>query len=128
MARALVAPATHLNHSRPFGETLALTARHVVEEISRAWIWLQSQKAARLSSKRLHVIETVSLGEKRSVAVLQIDNQQFLVSSSPTGVTLLASLDVSKSFGDVLKQAPGPPKALSKPRIRKSKRSVGVAA
>ncbi len=42
--------------------------------------------------RRLHLQETVQLGEKRFVAILRVDDEQFLIGGSASGVSLLASL------------------------------------
>lgn len=70
--------------------------------VSRAWNWFRERQAARSSSKRLQVAATVSLGEKRFVAVIQVDGQQFLIGGGATNVTLLAQLNDKESFGNVL--------------------------
>jgi flagellar biogenesis protein FliO len=58
------------------------------------------------------VAETVSLGEKRFVAVVQVDGRHFLVAGGPTNIALLAQLDGKEAFEDVLKKTmtlPGKP-------------------
>jgi flagellar biogenesis protein FliO len=57
---------------------------------------------ARFSTRRLRVSETVSLGEKRFVAVIQIDGLQYLIGGGATNVALLAQLNAKESFGDLL--------------------------
>lgn len=42
--------------------------------------------------RRLQVAETLQLGEKRFVAILRVDGEQFLIGGSTGGVSLLASL------------------------------------
>ena len=42
--------------------------------------------------RRLQVTETVQLGEKRFVAILRVDGEQFLIGGSATGVSLLSNL------------------------------------
>jgi flagellar biogenesis protein FliO len=61
---------------------------------------LKSQHA----KKRLRVCETVSLGEKRFVAVIQVDGEQFLVGGSSSSVSTLAHLESAPQFSDVLRQ------------------------
>ncbi len=61
--------------------------------LSRAWGWLQSRQLARSGPRRLRVAETVSLGEKRFVAVVQVDGRHFLLAGGPTNIVLLAQLD-----------------------------------
>jgi hypothetical protein len=72
------------------------------EQISRSWKSLRAQQIARSSSKRLQVVATVSLGEKRFVAVIQVDGKEFLVGGGATNVALLAQLGAGKSFNGVL--------------------------
>ena len=60
--------------------------------LARAWGWLQKQNAFS-ANKQLRVCETVSLGEKRFVAVVQIDGQKFLIGGGASGVSLLSELD-----------------------------------
>lgn len=48
---------------------------------------------------------TVSLGDKRFVAVIQVDGLQFLVGGGATNVALLAQLNGKESFGDLLKES-----------------------
>jgi flagellar biogenesis protein FliO len=48
--------------------------------------------------------ETVSLGEKRIVALLEIDGRRFLVGGGSSGVSLLAQLDTEKDFSNLVRQ------------------------
>lgn len=72
--------------------------------LSRLWRWIRSRQMARSGIRRLRVATTASLGEKRFVAVIQVDGLQFLVGGGATNVVLLAQLDAPKSFGDLLNQ------------------------
>jgi flagellar biogenesis protein FliO len=84
--------------------------------LSRAWGWLQARHVVRSGSRRLHVAEIVSLGEKRFVAVVQVDGRHFLLAGGPTNIALLAQLDANDVFEDVLK------KTLTAPRKQVAKR------
>jgi flagellar biogenesis protein FliO len=91
--------------------------------LSRAWGWLQSRRVARSNTRRLRVAETVSLGEKRFVAVVQVDGRHFLLAGGPANIVLLAQLDEKDAFEDVLKKtltAPGK-------KVAKRKRPPNVA-
>jgi hypothetical protein len=44
------------------------------------------------TERRLHVTETVALGEKRFVALLTFDSQEFLIGGGSAGVSLLSRL------------------------------------
>jgi flagellar biogenesis protein FliO len=50
----------------------------------------------------LRLCETLSLGEKRFVAVIQFETQQFLVGGSARSVNLLARLGESPDFPAML--------------------------
>jgi flagellar biogenesis protein FliO len=64
----------------------------------------------------LRVAETVSLGEKRFVAVVQVDGRHFLLAGGPTNIALLAQLDANDDFGNVLKKTLASRKQPSKRR------------
>lgn len=68
----------------------------------RMWKWLTQQGSAVLvrgANRRLKVAETVSLGEKRFVSILQVDGEQFLLGASSSSIVLLARLE-AKPKGD----------------------------
>ncbi len=74
--------------------------------------WLLAQRTARISSKRLRVVETVSLGDKRFAALLSVDGAEFLIGGSGSSVAMLASLDRSAAavpFAAALQQAAAEP-------------------
>jgi flagellar biogenesis protein FliO len=58
-----------------------------------------------LAGKRMRLCETVPLGEKRFVAIAQVDGKQFLVGAAPNGISLLAELDVANRFAGLLASA-----------------------
>lgn len=72
--------------------------------LSRAWDWIQARRFARPDTNRLRVAETVSLGEKRFVAVVQVAGRHFLLAGGPTNIALLAQLDDREPFEEVLKK------------------------
>ncbi len=58
--------------------------------------------AAGKKNRRLRVCESLSLGEKRFVAVVQFETQQFLIGGGPGSVNLLARLGETADFAEVL--------------------------
>ncbi len=58
------------------------------------WSWL-NRKVSVAPSRQLRVTETVSLGEKRFVAVVQVDGRKFLIGGGSSGVSLLTQLGPS---------------------------------
>jgi flagellar biogenesis protein FliO len=69
--------------ARPSPETAWVAA------LKNIWQWsLRSAKTRK--TRRLRVCETISLGEKRFVAVIEFDHQQFLVGGAGNSLELLA--------------------------------------
>jgi hypothetical protein len=67
--------------------------------LRRALSWLNGDYS---TPKRLRVLETVTLGDKRLVAVIQADGRRFLVGGGPSGVSLLTALDqTQRPFEDI---------------------------
>lgn len=71
--------------------------RSLTEQALAAWKWLQEKGAQKFSSRRMRVAETVALGEKRFVTILQVDGTQLLIGSAGGQVSLLAVLDEDQS-------------------------------
>jgi hypothetical protein len=69
------------------------------------WGWICIQQTARSNCKRLHVAESVSLGEKRFVAVVHVDGLQFLVGGSANSMALLAQLSTPEKFSKSIETA-----------------------
>ena len=55
--------------------------------------WDRAQSAIpKRSSRRLRLSETLSLGDRRFVALIQVDRQEFLMAGSGSSLVLLARL------------------------------------
>lgn len=65
--------------------------------VARAWAWVQT-KYAQTATKRLRVAETVSLGDKRFVSIVNVEGREFLIGGGASGVTLLAQLSPSQEM------------------------------
>jgi hypothetical protein len=84
-------------HQAPRAATLP--ARAITRQLQRpapgmmqsAWSWLH-RKYALTGTKRLRVAETVSLGEKRFVALVRVEDCEFLIGGGASGVSLLTQL------------------------------------
>lgn len=63
--------------------------------LARGWAWL-NRKYAASATKQLRVAETISLGEKRFVAVVQVEGRKFLIGGGASGVSLLTHLDATQ--------------------------------
>ena len=69
------------------------------DAVRAAWQWGRSmQVAMRARSERrsLRVAESVSLGDKRSVYLVEVDGQRLLLGASAAGLTLLSQLPPAK--------------------------------
>jgi hypothetical protein len=62
------------------------------ELLKKFWQWLQRCHTVQKMSRKLQLMETVQLGDKRFAAILEADGQRFLVGGSGNSVTLLAEL------------------------------------
>jgi flagellar biogenesis protein FliO len=71
---------------------------------SSALKWVMQRARAQQSRKNLRICETVSLGEKRFVAVVQVNEERFLIGGSASAVSLLTRLPETKTFAAALDQ------------------------
>jgi len=72
---------------------------------SSAWAYLRRVLAAisrRSTVRQLRVCESVSLGEKRVVAVVEYQGRRFLVGGGAASVNLLAPLGDTQDFAELL--------------------------
>jgi len=90
---------------------------------SRAWRWIRTRHLAGASTRRLQVAETVSLGEKRFVAVVRVDGRHFLLAGGPANIALLAQLNETEPFEDVLKKTMTVPEKQPAKRGREKKKT-----
>lgn len=68
----------------------AVFAQFQASIFGRLFSFLRTRAVA---PKQLRVAETVSLGEKRFVAIVQVEGQRFLIGGGAAGVSLLTELD-----------------------------------
>ncbi len=59
----------------------------------------------RQAGRRLRLSETLSLGEKRFLAVVQFQQQEFLVGGTGTSIALLAKLDAPRVVNEAGSEA-----------------------
>lgn len=84
-------------HSPTKHESLLLT---LWARVSLLW----QRTATRGKYRRLRLRESLALGEKRFVAVIEFESQQFLIGGGAGSVNLLARLDETADFPEVLTQ------------------------
>jgi flagellar biogenesis protein FliO len=77
--------------------------------LARIWSflqWMLQRVTVKQARKNLKVCENVSLGEKRFVAVIQVDEERFLIGGSSSSVSLLTRLHEQKSLSaDIEREA-----------------------
>jgi hypothetical protein len=73
----------------PYTHMLRCAFQHLLA----GWKWVEGKRTQQLASRRLRLAETISLGEKRSVSIVQVDGAQYLIGCSSGSVQLLAVLD-----------------------------------
>lgn len=52
----------------------------------------------RASDKSLKLVETIAMGERRSIAIIEVEDRRLLIGNTPNQITLLASLSDGASF------------------------------
>jgi flagellar biogenesis protein FliO len=69
-----------------------MAPRGPLSGLARIWSWLHS-KYTKSAGKRLRLSEVVSLGDKRFVALVKVEDREFLVGGASSGLSLLAQLE-----------------------------------
>ncbi len=67
----------------------------------RLWSGIEVRRAGQ-RRRALRVLETVGMGEKRFVAIVQVEEARFLIGGGSAGVSLLARLDREREFAAIL--------------------------
>ncbi|HTS67398.1 MAG TPA: flagellar biosynthetic protein FliO [Terriglobia bacterium] len=82
-------------------------ASHFRPRAEAAWgfalkrVWQLARRAVTSRrTRRLRVSETLSLGERRFLAVIEFDHQEFLVAGSGNSLQLLARVEGGRVVGD----------------------------
>ncbi|HEY6764465.1 MAG TPA: flagellar biosynthetic protein FliO [Candidatus Sulfotelmatobacter sp.] len=65
-------------------------------QLRSLWQWIA--RLGRSTPRRLRLAESLPLGDRRFVAVLELDGSRFLLGATPSSLVLLARLD-GKSAG-----------------------------
>ena len=75
-------------------------------KIVRGITWVLKNVKVQPARKTLRVCETVSLGERRFVAVVQVDEERYLIGGGTGSVSLLSRLpDLNKSASTCVRSA-----------------------
>jgi hypothetical protein len=83
---------------------LALNPASAGSSFRRVWHSIERLVQTHQARKRLRLCETISLGEKRFIAVVQVDGKQLLVGGATNGLSVLANLESSSTFSNLLQR------------------------
>jgi hypothetical protein len=85
----------------------AIGKPNVFDVASKIGKWIKGHVKIQANRKRLRVSESVSLGEKRFIAVVQLDGKEFLVGGAPNSLSLLANVgkNGSTTFAEALNES-----------------------
>jgi flagellar biogenesis protein FliO len=78
-------------------------ARALYDVLGKILAATQKIFSAQRVQKQLRVCETVSLGDKRFVAVIQVDQERFLIGGAANSVAMLTRLQETTSFASTMK-------------------------
>ena len=98
MSTAAVNPETSV--ARQKMPPMARALYDVLAKISAA---MQKVFSAPRMQKQLRICETVSLGDKRFVAVIQVDQERFLIGGAANSIAMLTRLQETTSFASTMK-------------------------
>jgi hypothetical protein len=79
-----------------------------IESRARAW-WQRAFGMGKRPPRRLRLSETLALGERRFVAVVEFDRSRFLVGGTANSLVLLARLESDSGEGALRMASPGLP-------------------
>jgi hypothetical protein len=80
--------------------------RRWLPKVRAGWQWL-TRRCRVGEPRRLRLFETLSLGEKRFVAIVEFENQRFLLGGTPNSLVLLAALPGSELGASALGEVRG---------------------
>ncbi|MGA7156991.1 MAG: flagellar biosynthetic protein FliO [Acidobacteriaceae bacterium] len=93
----VISPVRPLEQVRSMGNQPTLWPAEAVRpggmmnRLVNALSWLQG-RYNRCTTRRLRIAESISLGEKRLVAIVSVEGQEFLIGGGAAGMSLLAQL------------------------------------
>ncbi len=93
-----------INGTEPRLMTQSPAVRIAFDVLSRLFTMVQGLWKTKRAQKHLRVCESVSLGDKRFVAVIQVDQERFLVGGAANSVAMLSRLAEPSSFSSTMKE------------------------
>ena len=81
---------------------MRLPRESILSRFAAAFRNLAGTLKTQRNTKALRLCETISLGEKRFLAIVQVDEERILIAGSASTVALLTRLPEKQSFATVL--------------------------
>jgi flagellar biogenesis protein FliO len=75
-----------------------------MSKVAETFLWILQRTTVQRKHKSLRMCESLPLGEHRSVAVIQVDDERFLIGCSAGSVSMLSRLQESKTFSETLER------------------------
>jgi hypothetical protein len=85
---------------------VGLTQKGLLGALIRGWSWLNS-KYKTSAAKRLRLSEVVQLGDKRFVALVKVEDREFLIGGGASGLSLLSPLEAAGGTVEMRKRGIG---------------------
>ena len=79
---------------------LSNPALAMMRTIAGGIAWFLQKVKVQKAHKRLRMCESLPLGDRRFVAVIQVDGERFLIGCSSSSVSMLARLQQSQTFAE----------------------------
>ena len=97
-------------------------------QLFRIWHRFQQRQKERAAERSLRLEDTVSLGQKRFVAVVSVDGQRFLIGVGTSEISMLAPLQAETSFAHVLQETTAKAKTKNASPARRKTKEMGEKA
>jgi len=101
-------PLTHRHRVPPFWNTPRTLLERTLHFVVGAYQHISEGLKTPRKAKAMRLCETISLGEKRFLAIVQVDEERILVGGSASSVALLTRLADKEQFSAVLLQRSQP--------------------
>jgi flagellar biogenesis protein FliO len=72
------------------------------------WLWERVLRISQKTPKGLRLCESLPLGDRRFVAVVEFERERFLVGGTPSSLVLLSRLENSRILAEDEKELEGP--------------------
>jgi len=102
IADAMVIPAIRGRQLRPAFDVPGTLLERILRLVAAAFRHVTGTLKTQRNAKAMRLCETVSLGEKRFLAIVQVDEERILIGGSASSIALLTRLPEKAQFSAVL--------------------------